>query len=50
MAQVHAEQGKLLGFDSYAGWKLQDQMAKTPENALKFMDALVPAGDGECGG
>jgi peptidyl-dipeptidase Dcp len=43
LAQVRAEQGKLLGFDSYAGWKLQDQMAKTPENALKFMDALVAA-------
>ena len=43
LAQIRAEQGKLLGFDTYAGWKLQDQMAKTPENALKFMDALVPA-------
>jgi peptidyl-dipeptidase Dcp len=43
LAQVRAEKGKLLGFDSYAAWKLEDQMAKTPENALKFMDALVPA-------
>jgi len=43
LAQLRAEKGKLLGFDSYAGWKLEDQMAKTPENALKFMDALVPA-------
>jgi peptidyl-dipeptidase Dcp len=43
LAQVRAEKGKLLGFDSYAAWKLQDQMAKTPERALKFMDALVPA-------
>jgi peptidyl-dipeptidase Dcp len=43
LAQVRTEKGKLLGFNSYAGWKLQDQMAKTPENALKFMDALVPA-------
>lgn len=43
LAQVRAEKGKLLGFDNYATWKLQDQMAKTPENALKFMDALVPA-------
>jgi peptidyl-dipeptidase Dcp len=50
MAQVHAEQGKLLGFDSYAGWKLQDQMAKTPENALKFMDALVPAATAKAAG
>jgi peptidyl-dipeptidase Dcp len=43
LAQLRAEKGKLLGFDTYAAWKLQDQMAKTPENALKFMDALVPA-------
>ncbi len=43
LAQIRAEKGKLLGFDSYAAWKLEDQMAKTPENALKFMDALVPA-------
>jgi peptidyl-dipeptidase Dcp len=42
LAQLRAEKGKLLGFDSYAGWKLEDQMAKTPANALKFMDALVP--------
>ncbi|WP_433971806.1 peptidyl-dipeptidase Dcp [Tunturiibacter lichenicola] len=41
MAQLRAAKGKLLGHDSYAGWKLEDQMAKTPENALKFMDALV---------
>ena len=50
LAQVRAEQGKLLGFDSYAGWKLQDQMAKTPENALKFMDALVPASTAKAAG
>ncbi len=43
LAQLRAEKGKLLGHESYAGWKLEDQMAKTPENALKFMDALVPA-------
>jgi len=50
LAQVRAEQGKLLGFNSYAGWKLQDQMAKTPENALKFMDALVPAATAKAAG
>jgi peptidyl-dipeptidase Dcp len=50
MAKVRAEQGKLLGFDNYAGWKLQDQMAKTPENALKFMDALVPAATAKAAG
>lgn len=43
LAQVRAEKAKLLGFPTYAAWKLQDQMAKTPEAALHFMDALVPA-------
>jgi peptidyl-dipeptidase Dcp len=42
MAQLRAQKAKLLGFPSYAAWKLQDQMAKTPEAAVKFMDALVP--------
>jgi peptidyl-dipeptidase Dcp len=41
LAQVRAEKAKLLGFPNYAAWALQDQMAKTPEAALKFMDALV---------
>ena len=43
LAQLRAQKGKLLGFSSYAAWKLQDQMAKTPEAALQFMDAIVPA-------
>ncbi|MFC5527377.1 peptidyl-dipeptidase Dcp [Rhodanobacter ginsengisoli] len=43
LAQVRAEQAKLLGFPNYAAWKLDDQMAKTPETALKFMQQLVPA-------
>jgi peptidyl-dipeptidase Dcp len=41
LAQVRAEKAKLLGFPNYAAWVLQDQMAKTPEAAQKFMDALV---------
>jgi peptidyl-dipeptidase Dcp len=43
LAQQRAQKGNLLGFPSYAAWKLQDQMAKTPEAALQFMDAIVPA-------
>ncbi|MBQ4854960.1 peptidyl-dipeptidase Dcp [Rhodanobacter sp. B2A1Ga4] len=43
LAQIRAEQAKLLGFPNYAAWKLDDQMAKTPETALKFMQDLVPA-------
>jgi len=43
LAQVRAEQARLLGFASYAEWKLQDQMAKTPKAALAFMHNIVPA-------
>ena len=42
IAQVRAQRAQLLGYSSHAAWKLEDQMAKTPEAALKFMDALVP--------
>jgi peptidyl-dipeptidase Dcp len=43
LAQIRAQQAKLLGYDSYAAWKLEDQMAKKPETALGFLDKLVPA-------
>jgi peptidyl-dipeptidase Dcp len=43
LAQLRAQKAKLLGFPSFAAWKLEDQMAKTPQAALKFMDAIVPA-------
>jgi peptidyl-dipeptidase Dcp len=42
MAQIRARRAQLLGYPNHAAWKLGDQMAKTPEAALKFMDALVP--------
>jgi peptidyl-dipeptidase Dcp len=42
LAQLRAQKAKLLGFPTFAAWTLEDQMAKTPEAALKFMDALVP--------
>jgi peptidyl-dipeptidase Dcp len=42
IAQLRAQRARLLGFTSHAAWKLEDQMAKTPEAALQFMDALVP--------
>ncbi len=41
IAQLRAQKAKLLGFPNFAAWKLEDQMAKTPETALKFMNALV---------
>jgi peptidyl-dipeptidase Dcp len=43
LAQLRAQKAKLLGYPNYAAWKLTNQMAKTPQAALKFMDALVPA-------
>jgi len=43
LAQLRAQKAKLLGCKNYAAWRLTDQMAKTPEAALKFMDAMVPA-------
>jgi len=43
LAQLRAQKAKLLGYPNYAAWKLADQMAHTPEAALKFMDAMVLA-------
>src|ERR1700687_505136 len=43
LAQLRARKAKLLGYPSFAAWKLDDQMAKTPQAALHFMDAIVPA-------
>jgi peptidyl-dipeptidase Dcp len=43
LAKLRAEKAKLLGYPSYAAWNLEDQMAKTPDAAIKFMDALVSA-------
>jgi len=42
IAKLRAERAQLLGYPSHAAWKLEDQMAKTPQAALAFMDALVP--------
>ncbi|MDW5289979.1 peptidyl-dipeptidase Dcp [Formosa sp. PL04] len=43
IAIIRAEQASILGFKNYAEWKLQDQMAKTPEAVQEFLDQLVPA-------
>ncbi len=43
LAKLRAEKAKLLGYDNFAAWNLTDQMAKTPEAAIKFMDDLAPA-------
>ena len=43
LAQLRAQQAKLLGFPNYAAYALGDQMAKTPEAALKLLTDTVPA-------
>ncbi len=43
LAQLRAERAALLGYPDYATWKLQNQMARTPANAVAFLDRLVPA-------
>ncbi|MGI9089858.1 MAG: peptidyl-dipeptidase Dcp [Gemmatimonadaceae bacterium] len=42
LAQLRAERAKLLGFPTYAAYKLDNQMAKTPEAAIKLLTDLVP--------
>jgi peptidyl-dipeptidase Dcp len=43
LAQLRADKAKLLGYATYAAYSLDDQMAKTPENAIKLLTDLVPA-------
>jgi len=41
--KLRKERVALLGYDNYAKWRLQDRMAKTPENAMTMMEAVWPA-------
>ena len=43
IAEVRAHKAKLLGYQNFAAWQLQDQMAKTPEAVETFLSKLVPA-------
>jgi peptidyl-dipeptidase Dcp len=43
LGQLRAQKAKLLGFPTFAAYVLDDQMAKTPDNALKLMTDMVPA-------
>ena len=43
IAEIRAEQAKLMGYPNYATWKLQDQMAKNPAAVDKLFGKLVPA-------
>lgn len=41
--RLRRERVELLGYSNYAEWRLQDRMAKTPENAIELMEAVWPA-------
>ena len=41
--KLRKERVGLLGYDNYAEWRLQDRMAKKPENAMALMEAVWPA-------
>ncbi len=41
--KLRRERVELLGHKNYAEWRLQDRMAKTPENAMKLMEAVWPS-------
>ncbi len=43
LAQLRAQRAKLLGFSNYAAYSLDDQMAKTPDAAVKLLSGMVPA-------
>ena len=43
LAQLRAEKAQLLGYPTYAAYRLENQMSKTPENAIKLLTDMVPA-------
>jgi peptidyl-dipeptidase Dcp len=41
LAQLRAERARLLGYPTYAAYGLEEQMARTPDNALRLMTQLA---------
>jgi peptidyl-dipeptidase Dcp len=41
--KLRNERVQLLGYDNYAQWRLQDRMAKNPENAMNLLMAVWPS-------
>mgnify|MGYP001138719290 FL=1 len=41
--KLRKERVGLMGYKNYAEWRLQDRMAKNPENAMELMMAVWPA-------
>ena len=42
LARLRADKARLMGFDSFSAYALDDQMAKNPAAAMKLLDSLVP--------
>jgi peptidyl-dipeptidase Dcp len=42
LAQLRPERARLLGYPTAAAYILEEQMARTPENALRLLNQLVP--------
>ncbi len=40
--KLRFERANLLGYESHAHWRLEPQMAKTPQNAMALMEAIWP--------
>ena len=43
LAQLRAERAKLLGYDNWASYGLESQMAKTPQAVYDMLGSMVPA-------
>ncbi len=43
LAKIRAEKAALLGFNNYAEWVLEDQMAKNPAAVTKLLKKIAPA-------
>jgi peptidyl-dipeptidase Dcp len=41
--KLRQERVALMGYPNYASWRLQNRMAKNPENAMRMMEAVWPA-------
>lgn len=41
--KLRHERVQLMGYENFAEWRLQDRMAKTPENAMQLMETVWPA-------
>lgn len=43
VVKLRLEKARLLGFDNFADWKLQNQMAGKAENIYNFLNTLIPS-------